>query len=72
MEQFCWHFYIFDDSSDLENLPFLRFCFLLDASIFTITDDSKEKKKINSSNIFEGFYLLSRKKFCKFVNTVDF
>ena len=55
-------FYIFEDYSDLGNLPLVNselsnFVFLvalkLDVSIFT-TDEEKEKK-INSSTIFEEF-----------------
>ena len=36
--------------------------FLLDVYIFTISDESKEEK-INSSSIFEAFYLNLRRKF---------
>ena len=47
----------------------LRLHFLLDVSIFTTIDD--EKKEINSSSIFEGFYLKLRRKFWELINTVD-
>ena len=40
----------------------LSYMFLLDAYIFTITDESKEEK-INFSSIFEAFYLNLRRKF---------
>ena len=54
------NFYIFEDSSNLENLPclniewililcnfvsYLSFAFLLDASIFTTIDEEKEEQK---------------------------
>ena len=63
-------------SPDLENwknvfsvsvsfMTYLNYIFLLDASIFTTTDDEK-KEKINSSTIFEEFYLNLKRKFWKF------
>ena len=76
MKSFCLYFCIFEDSSDLENFfcfcfldDLLRLHFLLDVSIFTTIDD--EKKEINSSSIFERFYLKLRRKFWEFINTVD-
>ena len=63
-------------SPDLENwknifsvsvsfMTYLNYIFLLDASIFSTTDDEK-KEKINSSTIFEEFYLNLKRKFWKF------
>ena len=46
-------------------MTYLNYIFLLDASIFTTTDDEK-KEKINSSTIFEEFYLNLKRKFWKF------
>ena len=52
-------------------MTYLAYLFLLYfVSIFTTIDDEKEEK-INSSSIFEGFYLKLRKKFWKNINTVD-
>ena len=47
----------------------LSYIFLLDVSIFTIIYEKEEK--INSSSNFEGLYLKLRRKFWKFINSVD-
>ena len=51
-------------------MTYLDYIFWLDVSKFTQIDDKKEEK-INSSSIFEAFYLKSRRTFWKFRNTVD-
>ena len=77
---------MFEDFSDLENIPlmhiewtfprfvsmmtYLGYIFLIDVSIFTTVDDKKEEK-VNSSSVFEGFYLKLRRRFWRLKNTND-
>ena len=50
-------------------MAYLGYIFVQDDSIFTTIDDEKEVK-INSSRILKDFNQ-SRRKFWKFINTVD-